>query len=91
MIEYLLANNEEQITLNDLKELMDFFLKDSPHEAFTTKWIKQKLQEQLKDEAVMTEINGEPNVVIFERQQLKYCKIFITNKDVVIQWEKKKE
>ena len=37
MIEYLHANDEEQITLNDLKELVDSFLTDSPHEAFTTK------------------------------------------------------
>ena len=38
---------------------MDSFLKD---EAFTTKWIKHKLQEQLKDEIVIIEINGKPNV-----------------------------
>ena len=42
MIEYLRANDEEQITLNDLKELVDPFLTDSPHKAFTTKWIKHK-------------------------------------------------
>ena len=41
MIEYVCLNDEEQITLNDLKEIIDSFLKDSPHEAFTTKWIKQ--------------------------------------------------
>ena len=29
-------------------------------------------------------------LLLFERQQLKSCKIFITNKDVVIQREKKK-
>ena len=45
MIEHLRANGEEQIMLKDSKELMDSFLKDSPHEAFTTKWIKHKLQE----------------------------------------------
>ena len=65
MIKHLCANDEEQITLNDLKELMDFFLKDSPHEAFTTKYIKYKLQELVKDEIVITEINGKPNVVTF--------------------------
>ena len=37
MIEYVRANDEEQITLNDLKGLIDYFLKDSPYEAFTTK------------------------------------------------------
>ena len=43
LIEYLGANNEEQNTLNDLKQLMESFLKDSLHEAFTAKWIKHKL------------------------------------------------
>ena len=57
--------DEEQITLNDLKELMDSFPKDSLHEAFITKWIKHKFQEQLKGEIVITEINGKLNVVTF--------------------------
>ena len=30
-------------------------------------------------------------LLLFERQQLKSCKIFITNKDGVIQREKKKK
>ena len=65
MIKHLCANDEEQITLNDLKELMDSFLKDSPHETFTTKCIKYKLQELVKNEIVITEINGKQNVVTF--------------------------
>ena len=43
MIEYLRANNDQKITLNDFKKLTDSFLKDSAHEAFTTKRIKHKL------------------------------------------------
>ena len=65
MTEYLRANDEEQIALNDLKKLMDSFLKDSPHEVCTTKWIRHKLQEQLKDEIEIKEINGKLNVVTF--------------------------
>ena len=42
IIEYVRANGDEQITLKDLKELIDSFLKN---EAFSTKWIKHKLQE----------------------------------------------
>ena len=76
MIEYLHANNEEQITLNDLKEFMDSFLKNSPHEAFTTKWIKHKLQEQLKDEIAITENNGKPNVVTFRTTTAKTLQNF---------------
>ena len=44
---------------------MDTFLKDSPHEVCTTKWIKHKLQEQLKDEIEIKEINDKLNVVTF--------------------------
>ena len=65
MIEYLRANDDEQITLNDFKELMGSFLKDCPHEAFTTKWIKHKLQEQSKNDIVIIGINGKPNAVTF--------------------------
>ena len=61
---------------NDLKELMDSFLKDSPHEAFTTKWIKHRLQEQLKDEIVITEINGKPNIVTFQTTTAKILQNF---------------
>ena len=68
---------------------MDSFLKDSPHEFVTTKWIKHKLQEQLKDEIVITEINGKPNDVTFWTTTAKILQN--CNKDVVIQQEKKKE
>ena len=53
-------------SINDLKELIDSFPRDSPHETFTTKQIKYKLQEQLKDEIVITESNGKPNIVTFQ-------------------------
>ena len=76
MIEYLCANVEKQITLNDLKELMDSFLKDSPHEASTTKWMKHKLQEELKDETVITEINCKSNVVTFRTTAAKTLQNF---------------
>ena len=55
---------------------MDSFLKDSPHETFTTKWIKHKLQEQLKDEIVITEINGKPNIVTFRTTAAKILQNF---------------
>ena len=48
-----------------LEKLVDTFLKDSPHEVCTTKWIKHKLQEQLKDEIEIKEINDKLNVVTF--------------------------
>ena len=62
----------------------------SSYEAFTTEWIKHKLQEQLKDEIIVTEINGKPNVVTFRMITAKIFQIFITNKDIVIQQKKKR-
>ena len=69
---------------------MDSFLMHSSYEAFTTEWIKHKLQEQLKDEIIVTEINGKPNVVTFRMITAKIFQIFITNKDIVIQQKKKR-
>ena len=68
---------------------MDSFLMYSSYKAFTTEWIKHKLQEQLKDEIIITEINGKPNVVTFRMITAKIFQIFITNKDIVIQQKKK--
>ena len=70
---------------------MDSFLMYSSYKAFTTEWIKHKLQEQLKDEIIITEINGKPNVVTFRMITAKIFQIFITNKDIVIQQKKKRE
>ena len=69
---------------------MDSFLMYSSYKAFTTEWIKHKLQEQLKDEIIITEINGKPNVVTFRMITAKIFQIFITNKDIVIQQKKKR-
>ena len=55
---------------------MDSFLKDSPCEAFTAKWIKHKLQEQLKDGIVITYINGKPNVITFRTTTAKILQNF---------------
>ena len=46
---------------------MDSFLKDSPDEAFTIKWITHKLQEQLQDEIVITEIVANQMLLLFEQ------------------------
>ena len=77
IIEFLCANDKEQTTLNDLKELMASFLKDSPHKAFTKKWIKHKLQEQLKDEIVITKINGKPIAVTFRTVTAEILQTFL--------------
>ena len=55
---------------------MDSFLMYSSYKAFTTEWIKHKLQEQLKDEIIITEINGKPNVVTFRMITAKIMQNF---------------
>ena len=52
----------------------------SSYEAFTTEWIKHKLQEQLKDEIIVTEINGKPNVVTFRMITAKILQNFYNNR-----------
>ena len=59
MVEYLQENNEEkQLTINNLVMLMDKQLKNNPHEAFSSKWMKDRLMEQLRNDIVISEING---------------------------------
>ena len=65
VISYLRENDEEQITIKDLVVLMENYLKDSDHEAYTTRWIKHRLLETLKDDIVIAEVNGKQDVVTF--------------------------
>ena len=54
--EYLQENDEEQLTINDFVMLMDEQLKNNPHEAFSSKWIKDSLVEQLRNDIVSPEL-----------------------------------
>ena len=45
--------------------LRENYLKDSDHEAYTTRWIKHRLLETLKDDIVIAEVNGKQHVVTF--------------------------
>ena len=63
IIEYLRENDEEQITISELNEIMA--TKITAHsQAFTTKWLKSRLLEQLKDKVIKT-INNKNNVITF--------------------------
>ena len=42
VVEYLQENDEEQLIINDLVMLMDEQLKNNPHEAFSSKWMKDR-------------------------------------------------
>ena len=58
-------NDDEQITIQDLISCMDDNLADSGHEAYSYKYMQQKIQEHFGDRIIQTEINGKPNVVTF--------------------------
>ena len=62
---YLKENDDEQTTVNELLLLMQEHLKHSLSDAFTSKWLKNRLTEHFKNEIVFTEINGKQNVVTF--------------------------
>ena len=52
IIEYSGKNDEEQITISELNEIM--VAKIPAHlQAFTTKWLKARLSDQLKDEVII--------------------------------------
>ena len=62
---YLEENDDEQITINDLIDLMNQKLADTKYEAYSYSHMKMKLQEHFGERIVQTEINGKPNVVTF--------------------------
>ena len=68
MVEYIQENNEEQLTINDLVMLMDEQLKNNPHEAFSSKWMKYRLMEQLQNDIVISEINGISVIVTLRKK-----------------------
>ena len=62
---YLEDNDDEQITINDLIDLMNQKLADTDYEAYGYTHMKTKLKEHFGERIVQTEINGKPNVVTF--------------------------
>ena len=65
VITFLQENDDEQITITDLITKMDEFLLDSEYSAYGHTHMKNKLKEHLGNEIMITEINGNANVVTF--------------------------
>ena len=63
---YLKENDDEQTAVNDLLSITQERLKDSSSDAFTSKWLKNRLMEYFKDDIAFTEINGKHNDVTFK-------------------------
>jgi len=62
---FLAENDDEQITIQDLICRMEDKLVDSNQDAYSYKYMQQKLHEHFGEQIVLTEINGKPNVVTF--------------------------
>ena len=69
-------NDDEQTTVNDLLLLMQEHLKYSSNEAFTSKWLKNRLTEHFKDEIGFTEINGKQKVVTLRSKAKTFVMTF---------------
>jgi len=62
---YLEENDDEQITINDLIDLMTQKLAGTNHEAYSYTHMKARLWEHFGDRIIQTAINGKLNVVTF--------------------------
>ena len=79
IIEYLRQNDEDQITISELNEMMAAKI-PAHSQAFTSKWLKARLLEQLKDEVIITNINNKTNVITFLEKASKILSDFKADK-----------
>lgn len=65
--EYLKSNDDEHTSVNDLKSKMQEILlqKGSKMEAYSEKYLKEKLLQYFKNEIIITNMKGKKNVVTF--------------------------
>ena len=61
--QFLQENDDEQITVNDLIEIMNEFLEESQSIAYGHTHMKARLKENFGDQLIITEINEKSNVV----------------------------
>jgi hypothetical protein len=76
VVAYFRENDEEQLTVNDLVNVMKKELEGSQHEAFSVKWTKSRLLGVLEDEITITDINGMVGVVTFTMKASKILQKF---------------
>ncbi|CAG2191758.1 unnamed protein product [Mytilus edulis] len=63
-VEYLLQNEDEQLTVIELVEKTKDYCGDT---AFSTVHMKSKIQKYFGDDVIITEINGKPNVITLRK------------------------
>ena len=62
---YSEENDDEQITINDLIDIMKQKLAGTNHEPYSYTHMKARLEEHFGERIIQTNINGKPNVVTF--------------------------
>ena len=67
---YLEDNDDEQITINDLVDLMNQKLANTNYDAYGYTHMKTRLQGYFGNRIVHTEINGKPNVITFRTERV---------------------
>ena len=65
MVTFLRENDDEQLTITDLIQKMQEFLKGSKCHAYSQVYMKQKLKEQFGDDIIIITFNRKPDVVTF--------------------------
>ena len=68
IITHIKNNPDEQLTLKDLVTMMEDLLSDSDSEAYSSKYLKTKLEEYFKDEIIITSCDGKVNVITFRQK-----------------------
>uniref|UniRef100_UPI0035902C0E uncharacterized protein n=1 Tax=Myxine glutinosa TaxID=7769 RepID=UPI0035902C0E len=63
VVKYIEETDDEQITINDLIDLMQQKLAHSEHEPYGYTHMKRSRQKHFGEKIIYTEINGKPNVV----------------------------
>ena len=64
-MEYLEANDDEQVTVNALIKKIQEYMGDSNCEAYTFKYMREQLHKRFGERIIITEINGVSNIVTF--------------------------
>ena len=65
VVSYLEDNDDEQITINDLIDLMNQKLANTDYDAYGYTYMKTGFQEHFGKRMVQTKINGKPDVITF--------------------------
>ena len=64
IIDHLIKNDDEQVTISELNAMMMEKVPDHSS-AFSGKWLQNRLMERLKDQVILTTVNGKSNVITF--------------------------